>query len=88
MFPSLTECLIGSLDEGFDILDQAIDRSILAISAEAVGAMEVLYKTTVEYTKTREQFEPQLESSKSFNTEWLICSWNMNNVNHFYTWLP
>ena len=50
------ECLIGSLDEGFDILDQAIDRSILAISAEAVGAMEVLYKTTVEYTKTREQF--------------------------------
>jgi len=50
------KCLIGSLDEGFDILDQAIDRSILAISAEAVGAMEVLYKTTVEYTKTREQF--------------------------------
>jgi len=50
------KCLIGSLDKGFDILDQAIDRSILAISAEAVGAMEVLYKTTVEYTKTREQF--------------------------------
>ena len=49
-------CLIGSLNEGFDILDEAIDRSILAISAEAVGAMEILYKTTVEYTKTREQF--------------------------------
>ena len=49
-------CLIGELDEGFMVLDAAIDRSILAISAEAVGAMEVLYKTTVEYTKTREQF--------------------------------
>ena len=49
-------CLIGSLNAGFDILDEAIDRSILAISAEAVGAMEILYKTTVEYTKTREQF--------------------------------
>ena len=49
-------CLIGSLNEGFDILDEAIDLSILAISAEAVGAMEILYKTTVEYTKTREQF--------------------------------
>ncbi|HIE49854.1 MAG TPA: pimeloyl-CoA dehydrogenase small subunit [Gammaproteobacteria bacterium] len=49
-------CLIGELDEGFTVLDAAIDRSILAISAEAVGAMEVLYKTTVEYTKTREQF--------------------------------
>ena len=49
-------CLIGELDEGFMVLDAAIDRSILAISAEAVGAMEILYKTTVEYTKTREQF--------------------------------
>ena len=49
-------CLIGELDEGFMVLDAAIERSILAISAEAVGAMEVLYKTTVEYTKTREQF--------------------------------
>ena len=48
--------LLGELDEGLSILESSIDRSILAISAEAVGAMEVLYKTTVEYTKTREQF--------------------------------
>ena len=48
--------LIGAQDKGFAILDSAIDKAILAISAEAVGAMEVLYKTTVEYTKTREQF--------------------------------
>ena len=50
------ENLIGDQDKGFEILDSTIDKSILAISAEAVGAMEVLYKTTVEYTKTREQF--------------------------------
>ena len=50
------ENLIGDQDKGFNILDSAIDKAILAISAEAVGAMEVLYKTTVEYTKTREQF--------------------------------
>ena len=50
------ENLIGDQDKGFEILDSAIDKAILAISAEAVGAMEVLYKTTVEYTKTREQF--------------------------------
>ena len=48
--------VIGKLDSGFEILDSAIDKAILAISAEAVGAMEVLYKTTVEYSKTREQF--------------------------------
>ena len=50
------ENLIGDQDKGCEILDSAIDKAILAISAEAVGAMEVLYKTTVEYTKTREQF--------------------------------
>ena len=48
--------IIGELDAGFKILDSAIDKAILAISAEAVGAMEVLYKATVEYAKTREQF--------------------------------
>ena len=52
----LKSSLIGDQDKGFTILDSAIDKAILAISAEAVGAMEVLYKTTVEYTKTREQF--------------------------------
>jgi len=48
--------VIGKVDSGFEVLDSAIDKAILAISAEAVGAMEVLYKTTVEYSKTREQF--------------------------------
>ena len=48
--------IIGHVDKGFGLLDSSIDRAILAISAEAVGAMEVLDKTTVEYTKTREQF--------------------------------
>ena len=52
--------IVGQIDEGFDILDSSIDRAILAISAEAVGAMEVLYKTTVEYTKTREQFSTSI----------------------------
>ena len=48
--------VLGGVDEGFAALEKAIDYSILAVGAEAVGAMEVLYKTTVEYCKTREQF--------------------------------
>ncbi len=48
--------LLGTLDEGFAVVEQVIDEAILAIGAEAVGAMEVLYKNTVEYCKTREQF--------------------------------
>ena len=51
-----SNCLLGQKDQGFFILEDAIDNATLGICAEAVGAMEVLYKTTVEYTKTREQF--------------------------------
>lgn len=48
--------VLGEVDKGFALLDSAVDDAILAIGSEAVGGMEVLYKTTVEYCKTREQF--------------------------------
>ncbi|NOX50534.1 MAG: pimeloyl-CoA dehydrogenase small subunit [Gammaproteobacteria bacterium] len=48
--------LLGSVNEGFDLLMQLAVDGILALSAEAVGAMEVLYKDTVTYTQEREQF--------------------------------
>ena len=51
-----SDSIIGKEGGGLDLLQEAINKAILAVSAEAVGAMEVLYKTTVEYTKTREQF--------------------------------
>ncbi|MDK1025424.1 MAG: acyl-CoA dehydrogenase family protein [Gammaproteobacteria bacterium] len=48
--------VLGDVDKGFALLDSVVDDAILAIGSEAVGGMEVLYKTTVEYCKTREQF--------------------------------
>ena len=45
--------LIGEKDKGFSILQAVVNDAILALSAEAVGAMEVLYKDTVEYTQQR-----------------------------------
>jgi len=48
--------VLGEVGEGLKLLELGIDSGILAVGAEAVGAMEVLYKTTVEYCKTREQF--------------------------------
>jgi alkylation response protein AidB-like acyl-CoA dehydrogenase len=48
--------VLGEVDGGLSVLEKVIDQAILAVGAEAVGAMEVLYKTTVEYCKTREQF--------------------------------
>lgn len=50
------EALLGSLNEGLEPLQYGLDQGMMGTGAEAVGAMEVLYKDTVEYCKTREQF--------------------------------
>ena len=52
--------LIGEVDGGFAILNDVASDAILALSAEAVGAMEILYKDTVDYTQQREQFDHPL----------------------------
>ena len=54
------ERMLGALDQGFEIVQQVAIDGILALSAEAVGAMEMLYKDTVQYTTEREQFDHAL----------------------------
>jgi pimeloyl-CoA dehydrogenase small subunit len=50
------DAVLGTPDDGLSVLQRVIDEGTAAIGAEAVGAMEVLYKATVEYSKTRVQF--------------------------------
>lgn len=50
------DALLGDAGSGLAALEHAIDDGILAVGSEAVGCMEVLYKDTVEYCKTRQQF--------------------------------
>jgi pimeloyl-CoA dehydrogenase small subunit len=50
------DALLGVEGQGLAVLEQVIDEGIMAVGSEAVGCMEVLYKDTVEYCKTREQF--------------------------------
>ena len=52
--------MLGNLDDGFAVLESVAIDGILALAAEAVGAMEVLYKDTVAYTQEREQFDHAL----------------------------
>ncbi|MAS58255.1 MAG: pimeloyl-CoA dehydrogenase small subunit [Gammaproteobacteria bacterium] len=51
-----SDSMLGSIDNQSISLEEAVDIATLALCAEAVGIMEVLYKSTVEYAKTREQF--------------------------------
>ncbi len=52
--------VLGAVDEGHAILQEVSLDGILALCAEAVGAMEVLYKDTIEYTQERVQFDHPL----------------------------
>ncbi|MGR3718216.1 MAG: acyl-CoA dehydrogenase family protein [Thermohalobaculum sp.] len=47
---------IGTPGEAFPMIERAIGRGILAVSAEALGAMETAKDLTLEYLKTRVQF--------------------------------
>ncbi|HSF95946.1 MAG TPA: acyl-CoA dehydrogenase [Thermohalobaculum sp.] len=47
---------IGTPGEAFPMIERAIGRGVLAVCAEALGAMEVAKDLTVEYLKTRVQF--------------------------------
>ncbi len=48
--------VLGSPEDGAPAIERAVDETIAALSAEAVGAMSEALAMTVEYLKTRKQF--------------------------------
>ncbi|WP_431275136.1 acyl-CoA dehydrogenase family protein [Variovorax ureilyticus] len=50
------DALLGAEGQGFDALERAIGRGVLALCAEALGAMESAKVATLEYLRTRKQF--------------------------------
>lgn len=57
--------LIGEEGGGLAILQQVVQESIVALGAEAVGALEFLYKATVAYSKIRVQFDQPIGKFQS-----------------------
>ena len=50
------EALVGAPGAGWDILEAAADYGAGLLCAEALGAMEALFDLTLDYLKTRQQF--------------------------------
>jgi pimeloyl-CoA dehydrogenase small subunit len=48
--------VIGAPDDALTVVERAVDETIAALAAEAVGAMSEALTMTVEYLKTRKQF--------------------------------
>lgn len=54
--------LVGELGQGFGLMKAVTNEVMVALCGEALGAMEKLNATTVEYAKTREQFGVKIGS--------------------------
>ena len=58
------DALLGTVDQGYPALLQAVDRVIAALCAEAVGAMHCVLEMTFEHLRTRKQFGQTLGSQQ------------------------
>ncbi|WP_135469170.1 acyl-CoA dehydrogenase family protein [Crenalkalicoccus roseus] len=56
------EAALGDPEDGLPLVDRVVDEAIAALAAEAVGAMEVAHTMTVDYMKTRKQFDRPIGS--------------------------
>jgi len=50
------DALLGAQGQGYPALERAVGRGILALCAEALGAMEAAKEATLDYLRTRKQF--------------------------------
>lgn len=51
-----SDALLGSLDEGFELLDTLLDRGRAGLAAEMLGIAGGAFAMTLDYLKTRKQF--------------------------------
>ncbi|MBR0851429.1 acyl-CoA dehydrogenase family protein [Bradyrhizobium diazoefficiens] len=58
------DALLGDGSDALPAIEWATDRAMAALGAEAVGIMQVLLDTTLEYTKIRKQFGRPLSANQ------------------------
>lgn len=62
--PLPDDALLGDGEDALPALEWAIDRAIGALGAEAVGIMQTLLDTTLDYTRIRKQFGRPLSANQ------------------------
>lgn len=67
------EAVIGETDRGLELMEPVLDSARLAISAEALGAMEFLNGQTLDYLKTRKQFGTTIGSFQALQHRMVDC---------------
>jgi alkylation response protein AidB-like acyl-CoA dehydrogenase len=54
--------VLGSVDQGAELLDYILDVGRICLAAEMLGSLQESFERTVEYLKTREQFDVKIGS--------------------------
>jgi alkylation response protein AidB-like acyl-CoA dehydrogenase len=67
------EAVIGEIDQGYALMAPVLDNARLAISAEALGAMDNLNAQTLEYLKTRKQFGTTIGTFQALQHRMVDC---------------
>ncbi len=56
-FTNSKAILLGGLDQGFAVLEKTLDAGRACIAAEMLGGCQEIFERTIEYLKTRKQFD-------------------------------
>ena len=67
------DALLGAEGDGFAVLDTVLDRGRACIAAELLGATQALFDTTVDYLKTRVQFDVPIGSFQALQHRAAWC---------------
>ena len=59
------DAVLGEVDAGFEMLEQALDVGRAGLSAEAIGAAQAAFDQTMDYLRTRKQFGVPIGSFQS-----------------------
>src|SRR4051794_206709 len=66
------DALLGNGHDALPAIEWAVDRAMAALTAGAVGMMQVILDTSLEYTKIRKQFGRPLSAKQVIRPRWRI----------------
>jgi len=80
--------LLGEAENGLTLVDRVVDEAIAALSAEAIGAMDVVHTMTLDYMKTRQQFGKPIGSFQALQhraADMLVALEQARSMSYFAT---
>lgn len=80
--------LLGEAENGLALVDRVVDEAIAALSAEAIGAMDVVHTMTLDYMKTRQQFGKPIGSFQALQhraADMLVALEQARSMSYFAT---